>query len=135
MAHFGAKPRFEFLADGTVCARSGTQTNCSGIAGIVGRITTSATPGLVFTVAGGHEPHEPFGPHVPGADVPREIRESVRDGAQDEYNSRELQGGICFQLIEAVVHPVDGKQSHFYRVGRQALAGWLDHPRPTGDAR
>jgi hypothetical protein len=126
MSGFGDLPRFEWMEDGTVCARCGTQTNCAGIAETRVRIAADAAPGLTLAPSCGGEDQNRIGRHVPDEDVPQRLREAVFSGARDEYHARGLSTGLRFELLEALVHPVDANKRMFYLAARQALAGWLD---------
>lgn len=127
MRTFGSAPRFELRADGTLYARAGAQTNCAGIAGIHARITPAPAPGIVFLVAAGADPHDDgYGPAVPASAVPAAYREAVFRGAREAYEQSGAQIGVCFELLDALVHVVDARERQFAAAGATALRGWLE---------
>src|SRR4051812_24529929 len=127
MMTFSNAPRFELLSDGTIRARAGVQTNCGGIAAIRVRMTPSALRELACRVSteadGGEEQH---GSWLPGTAVPAAYREDIFRGAAAAFTQRTPGVGLCFELIEALVHPVDANPRKFELAGRTAVEGWLD---------
>jgi hypothetical protein len=125
--HFGQAPRFEILADGTIIARAGTQTNCGGIAKIHIRITARSdgmlTFGPDFDVSW---TGDRYGSAVPGCAVPEEYRQAIFRGARSAFDHCDARIGAHFELIDALVHPVDARESRFGQAAFQAMKGWLD---------
>ena len=118
---------FKLLADGTVYARNGVQTNCGGIAKIHVRITLNSTRGITLLPTVEASKHdEGYGIAVPGADMPVFFRQAVFKGAQEAFEQSNPDIGICFELLDAFVHMVDGKDSRFQAAGWIAMAGWLE---------
>ena len=123
---FSDAPRLEVLADGTFYARAGVQTNCAGVAGAHVRITPGTCGGITFRPAGGAPGAESYGPAVPGAAVPAALRDALFRGAREIFETRAPGVGLCFELIDALVHPVDANESRFFAAGVTAMEGWLD---------
>jgi hypothetical protein len=135
MRTFSNAPRFEARPDGTIYARAGVQTNCGGIAGILVRIQVNPAGSVVFTPSGDSPPvDEQYGSPVRGVNVPREYRNAVYRGAREALAYRGLTIGVTFELIEALVHEVDARESKFFMAGCTAMAGWLDLQFPSTDA-
>ena len=124
--HFGQKPRFEIVDDGTIIARAGTQTNSGGIAAIHVRINSKNTSGISLSAFGGKDwKGGEYGPHVPGANMPPLLRNAVYEGARSAYEYSALKSGLEFELIDAFVHIVDGNQRMFHAAGEEAILGWV----------
>jgi len=124
---FSNAPRFELLSDGTLYARAGVQTNSGGIAGIHVRITTKATPGIIFLMAAHEDQHiDDYGSAVPGSAVPVSYRDAVFQGAHDAFDQSNLDAGVCFELLDALVHPVDARERQFALAGMTVMRGWLE---------
>jgi hypothetical protein len=127
MQYWEQKPRFEIKDDGTIVSRMGTQTNCGGIASIRARLARTSGTGITFCATqkpdweGGK-----FGALVPGSAMPSSMREAVFEGAQAAYQRLGLNEGFLFELIEALVHPVDARDSKFRLAGEQAFTRWLE---------
>jgi hypothetical protein len=123
---FSNAPRFELLTDGTLYARAGVQTNCAGIAGIHVRITTKPTPGITFRIAIHEDEHaDSFGPAVPGFAVPPSFQEAILRGARSAFDQCNIDVGLCFELLEALVHPLDAHERQFALAGMTVIREWL----------
>jgi hypothetical protein len=124
---FSNTPGFEMLADGTICARAGVQTNCGGIAGIHVRITPNPSGAVAFTAAEDSPPHEHgFGVTVPGAAVPTPFRDAIYSGARQALEECGATLGVSSELLDALVHPVDANAAKFRQAGWSAMHGWLE---------
>ena len=128
MTHFGARPRFEMFADGSIVVRAGTQTNCGGIAEARVFIVEHGGDGLECVVARGQATPAMRGA-ISATSVPSEYREAMFAGARDAYARRAVTFGICVELLEALVHPVDANERRFREAGASAVDGWLDWHR------
>jgi hypothetical protein len=127
---FSNAPRFEVLADGTIYVRAGVQTNCGGIAGIHVRIMLNQTGEVAFTAAKCDHPHaDGYGVAVPGGAIPAPYREAIYSGARQALEEHGASLGVSFELLDALVHPVDAKIAKFHQAGWSAMHGWLqlDH--------
>jgi hypothetical protein len=125
--YFGQAPRFEILADGTVVARAGTQTNCGGIAKVHARITANSSG--VLTVGPGFDntwTDDRYGATVPGCAIPEEYRHAAFNGAQSAFGRCGAGVGVHFELIDALVHAIDARESKFNQAAFLAMKGWLD---------
>ncbi len=127
MRTFSNAPRFEPLPDGTFYARAGVQTNCAGIAGIHVRIRPTPSGEITCSVPAlmGSEIAD-NGSAVPGAAVPAMYRDAVFEGARTAFDKYSGGIGIRFELIDALVHPVDANELRFKAAGITALNGWLE---------
>lgn len=126
MLSFGSAPRFEVLADGTYYARAGTQNNCAGIAGIHVRIAANNSQQLTFLLAEHDGDHQDgYGRRVPGYAVPLELREALFNGVKEIFDEQIKDIGIEFELIDAIVHEVDGNVRQFKTAGKTAMTQWL----------
>jgi hypothetical protein len=123
---FSNAPRFEVLADGTIYARAGVQTNCGGIAGIHVRIMPNPSGEVAFTAAEGPHPHDKGWVAVPGAAVPAPYREAISSGARQALEQHGATVGVSFELLDALVHPVDANAAKFCYAGWSAMHGWLE---------
>jgi len=63
---------------------------------------------------------------VPGSCVPAVYRDAVFAGAKAAYDGARIETGIAFVLIDALVHPVDARETKFKEAGWTALRGWLE---------
>jgi hypothetical protein len=125
--HFGQAPRFEILADGTIVARAGTQTNSGGIARVHVRITANSDG--VLTVGPEFDStctDDRYGATVPGYAVPEVYRQAAFNGAQSAFEHCDAGIGAHFELIDALVHVVDARESKFQQAAFLAMKGWLD---------
>jgi hypothetical protein len=128
--NFGLKKRFEIQEDGTIVARAGVQTNCSGIAAVRIRITSTEDTGIVFSLSQKEFNNERLGDLVvSGKAIPEAYKTAVFKGAQDAYEESGLSKGVQFELIEALVHPIDARELRFMEVGKTAVNGWVEHRR------
>jgi hypothetical protein len=124
---FSNAARFEVLADGTIYARAGVQTNCGGIAGIHVRIMPNPSGEVAFTAAEGGHPHDGgYGLAVPGWVVPAPYREAIYSGARQALDEHGASVGVSFELLDAFVHPVDANTAKFRQAGWSAMHGWLE---------
>jgi hypothetical protein len=122
---FGDAPRFEVLADGTFYARAGVQTNSAGVAGVHVRITPDTSGRLTFRLVAGAPTGGSYGVAVPGRAVPPAFRDALFRGAREAFGAHAPGLGVCFELIDALVHPVDANESKFAAAGVTAMEGWL----------
>jgi hypothetical protein len=115
------------LADGTIYARAGVQTNCGGIAGVHVRIMPDPSGEVAFAAAEGGHPHENgYGVAVPGSAVPAPFREAIYSGARQALEQHGAAVGVSFVLLDALVHPVDANATKFRYAGWSAMHGWLE---------
>ena len=126
MRNFSYAPRFEVLADGTLYARAGVQTNSAGVAGVHVRITPDTSGEITFRLAGEAPTEGGYGVAVPGTAVPAAFRDALFQGAREAFEAHAPGVGVCFELIDALVHPVDANESKFVAAGVTAVEGWLD---------
>lgn len=125
MSHFGAQPRFERLEEGVARAREGTQTNCAGIAQLTAYVFDEDTRGI--TVSFEPEGILPLARHqTPGAFIPRELQQAIRDGAQKGYTESAPEGGLEVCIVSAIVHPVDANERVFRACARRLVRRWLE---------
>lgn len=130
--HFDELPRFEILSDGTVVARAGTLTNCAGIAAVHARICLSGDRGLsVFPDYDPAWPGNRFGPRVPGAAIPEPLRSAIIAGVATVVQTCGGALGIQYELLDALIDPVDGNQRRFVEAGARSLREWLRMCHPT----
>ena len=123
---FGDLKRFELLSDGTVYARAGVQTNSGGIAGIHVRIEPNLQGSQDFSVTVAEwKDKDNFGA-VPGSAVPGDLRIAVFAGARSALEDLRAPIALSFELIDALVHPVDGNPRRFKEAGSRAMTGWLE---------
>ena len=121
---FSNAPRFEVLPDGTLYARAGVQTNCGGIAGIHVRITPTPSDELICLACEGAASDDLSA--MPGQVVPAEYRDAVCSGARMAFDARAVNVGVRFELIDALVHPIDANESKFKIAGITVLSGWFE---------
>jgi hypothetical protein len=63
---------------------------------------------------------------VPGKAVPAVYRDAVFDGAQMAFDTRPVDIGVRFELINALVHPVDANPGKFKMAGATVLNSWFE---------
>ena len=126
MSTFGYAARFEVLADGTLYARAGVQTNSAGVAGAHIQVTPDTSGQLTFRLAAGAPDEESYGVAVPGSAVPAAFRDALFRGAREAFEAHAPGLGVCFELLDALIHPVDANESRFAAAGVTAMEGWLE---------
>lgn len=127
MKSFSNGSQFKLLADGTIRARAGVQSNCAGIAVIHARITLNTTKEILIRVSGREGEHDSgFGFAVPASAIPAVFREAVFEGAKQAFHDSETNFGIVFELLDALVHEIDARESKFKLAGYSAVKGWLE---------
>ena len=134
MPYFSDAPRFEQLPDGTYYARAGVQTNCGGIAGIHVRISPAPAGQLELSVSAHDGEHDDgFGFAVPGAAVPPVFRNAILQGAREAFEREGPQLGASLELIDALVHMIDARESKFWLAGYTAMESWLRRQAESDD--
>jgi hypothetical protein len=123
---FSDAPRFELLSDDTFYARAGVQTNCGGIAGVHLRITPSSSGAIVCRISDAGKSTQRDSSVVPGSALPPRFRDAVFAGAQTAFDSQSREIGVCFELIDALVHPVDANEVIFKIAGQSAMNAWFE---------
>jgi hypothetical protein len=82
----------------------------------------------------GDRPNEhSHGSVVPGSAVPAPYREAIYSGAREALEKHGARLGVSFELLDALVHPVDANAAKFRHAGRSAMQGWLELGRPVLD--
>jgi hypothetical protein len=118
----------KFLEDGTILARAGTQTNCGGLAVIGVNITENEMGILRFFTSDFECEHEDgYGMKVAGAKVPVYFREYIFAGAKEAFVELVIKKGIDFELVNALVHQIDARESKFQIAGRLAVTFWFEN--------
>ncbi len=91
------------------------------------RIMSNPSGEVVFTTAGADHGHaDGDGSTVPGGAVPAPYQEAIFSGARQALVERGASLGVTFELLEALVHPVDARMSKFREAGFSAMRGWLE---------
>lgn len=127
MVPFDATTRFKILNDGLLYASSGVQTNCGGIAAILARIEESDSDVIEFIAAEkkGWEGNPDADVDVPGSRMPELFRSAIFKGALSVFQQNGITRGVCFILIEALVHEIDARESKFFEAGSRLAEGWI----------
>ena len=133
MVPFDTTTRFKVMNDGLLYASSGVQTNCGGIAAILARIEESDSDAIEFIAAEkeGWQGNPDADFDVPGGRVPELFRSAVFKGALSAFQQHGITRGICFILIEALVHAIDARESKFFEAGSRLADGWLSLRRES----
>ena len=124
MVQFNTKRKFKILENGLICASAGTQTNCGGIAAILVRLEKTKSKELVFAVSQDGD-WDGNASHVPGSKLCKTFRDAIFDGAKQATIELKLEHGFKLTLVEALVHPMDARESKFREAGFRAVTGWL----------
>jgi hypothetical protein len=117
-----------FKNDGTMIVRAGTQTNCGGIAQVHVRIEKSSNSNINFIPElSSFSSESEYGLSVPGAKVPIQFLSALYKGAEKAYRDSGYNEGLCYELLEALVHRTDATEAKFTAVGEISIFGWIDN--------
>ena len=64
---------------------------------------------------------------VAGAKVPVYFRDYIFAGAKEAFEELENKKGIDFELVNALVHPIDAREIKFQIAGRLAVTFWFEN--------
>ena len=122
MIKFNTENRFAVLERDIYCVSVGTQTNCGGIAAIVGRMQLCNGPIRCSLDSQGYlsSDCEKF-----GDEIPIKYQSAVFDGVKRMFSERNISEGFSFFLVGLLIHAVDSNIQMNQIAGRYFVKSWL----------
>ena len=127
MPRFYMDEDFKVIHEGLLYSSAGTQSNCAGIAAILGSVVKTNSKDIEFTVQdyehwSGDVDNDGY---VPGARVREVYRNAVFEGAKEAFEVNGITSGYKFTLVEAMMSAVDSNPNKFSEAGKRMVEEWL----------